>query len=267
MDRQQQLQKDALKGFQENIQPGRISGVMLIFEGTNDTGQTGDLSDLGTAIIKRKGRTLINRPMDVFGEMGNIRAGNNLFSSTEASDFLASVFIPFYALSFEQALNITGDSELNFEWVPAGSSGTVFTTMQVTAYAQRSFRQEFYEYTILGQDQTENGAVTNRTYQLNTQNITEIYLTDPDNIVSSLELRQDGEQRFSIQSWDAYLAGTIYDNSLEVQNFDMIQLETYTKGQPLSAVNNDSVIGLTTTGGGTVPITVCAIRPTGDFFG
>jgi archaellum component FlaF (FlaF/FlaG flagellin family) len=265
MIRELQAQKDALASFQENMQPGRISGVVLYFNGKNATGVTSTIDDLGTAIIKRNGRTLINRPMGVFASMGNIRAGSNLFSSTEASDFVASVFIPFYALSFEQALEITDPSELNFEWNPDASISSNFDNLQVSVYAQKSFRQEYYEYYILGNDESESAAVTSRPYQMNRRNITELYLRDPDDVITSITLRQNGDQVYSNQPWDVLVAGTLYDNLLEVNNFSMVQLETYTKGQPLSTQNRDTIIELTTSGGGTAEITVCSIEPNQRF--
>lgn len=267
MNRELQAQKDALSGFQENIQPGRISGVLLYFTGSNATGETGGFGDLGSPTIKRNGRTLVNVDCSVFADMGDIRSGSNLLDSSQGGAFKATVFIPFYAISLEQALQITGASELNFEWSPASNSGTVFDSLNVSVYSQKSYRQEFYEYYILGDDQSESGSVSNRPYQLNRKNITEIYLTDSSDVVSDIALRQDGEQVYSIQPWDVLLAGTLYDNRLEVTNFDMVQLECYTKGQPLSIVNSDTVIQVSTTGAGTVGITTCHIEPNENMFG
>lgn len=263
MNRVEQLQKDATKNFQENIQPGRISGIMLYFNGTNATGVAGTLANLGDVVIKREGRTIVNRDIETFAQINDIRAGKNKFSSASGGAFVATVFIPFFEMGLEQALNITGDSELNFSYETGDN--TNFDSLTVTAFSQMSQKAELYEYYILGDDQTESGAVNARGYQLNQDNLTAIFVKDPDDVVKSLALRQNGEQRFSDQPWDVLEAGTLLDNRLEVQNFDTIEMQNFTLGEPLSYFNKNSVIQITTTGAGTVEITKCAIVPNNDF--
>jgi hypothetical protein len=260
MDRVLQAQENALNAFQENIQPGRVAGLLLYFNGTNKSGITADADDLGNIVIKRNGETIVNRPAGVFADMGNIRAGSNLFSSTEGGAFVASVFIPFYALGLEQAMKITGPSELNFDYQPKADTATNFSAMTLSVYSVVSFKQERYQYFILGEDQTPAAAVTARPYQLNRDNVTEIYLRNPDSVLSSVGLKQNGEQRFSDQPLNVLKAGTLYDNMLEQNDTDMVELQAYTFGEPASTLNNKSIIELSTSGAGTVEITVCSIR-------
>lgn len=260
MDRRLQAQENALNSFQENIQPGRLDGLLLYFTGTNATATPGDLDDLGTVVIKRGGNTIVNRPIGVFGDMANIRGGSNRFSSTGSGDFIATVFIPFFALGLPQAYNIKSVSELNFDWQPKSTISTTFSSLTLSVYSRVAFHDEHYLYHILGDDQTPAAAVSARPYQLNKSNITEVYLRDPDTVLDSVALRSNNFQ-FTDQPKEVLVAGTLLDNMLEVDNFDMIQLQCYTLGKPLSALNKDSVIELTTSGTGTIEITVCHLIP------
>ena len=260
MDRVLQAQKDAQSSFQENIQPGRIGSLMLYFNGTNDTGQTGTIDDLGNIVIKRNGETIVNRPINILADKGNILAGSNLFSSAEAGAFEATVKVPFYVKSFEQALQITGPSELNFEYTPASAQSTVFASLQLSVYSEMSFLDEEYDYFLLGDDQTPAAAVQARPYQLNARNIAAVYLTDPDSVLTSVGLRQNGEQVFSDQPKSVLEAGTLYENRLEQSTVDMIELQCYTPRQAASLLNENSILEITTSGSGTVTVTRESIR-------
>lgn len=261
MDRRLELQTNALQSYQQNIQPGRIAGLLLYFNGKNATSETNDLSVLGNVVIKRGGTTIVNRKVEVFDGINDIRSGKNLFSSTVSAAFAATVFVPFYELSLEQALNITDPSELNFTY--EAGSGATWDNLTLSVYSVQSFKPELYQYYILGDDQTEAGAVASRPYQLNRANITSLYLRDNPGsspILTSVGLRQNGKQKFSEQPKDVLIAGTLLDNMLEVSTTDMIELQTFTLGEPLSTANANSVIEITTSGAGTVEITICAIE-------
>jgi len=255
-----QAQEDALSSFQENIQPGRIGKMLLYFVGTNAAGQTGDFSNLGNVTMKRNGETIVNRPVNILADKGNILKGSNLFSSAEAGAFVASVNLPLFVDSFEQALQITGPSELNFEWTPAASAAATFSDMQIYVYAEQSFLDEEYDYFLLGDDQTPGAAVTARPYQLNAANIASLYITDPSGVLTSVGLRQNGEQIFSDQPKNVLIAGTLYENRLEQTTIDMIELQTYTKGQGPSLLNKNTILELTTSGTGTITVTRESIR-------
>lgn len=263
MDRVLQAQENAQNSFQENIQPGRIGSLLLYFSGTNNSGQTGDFDDLGTVVMKRNGETIVNRPVNILADKGNILAGSNLFDSTTAGAFIATVKIPLYVESFEQALQITGPSELNFEYIPNSAQATVFADLTLSVYSELSFLDEEYDYFLLGDDQTPAAAVTARPYQLNARNIAAVYLTDAGSVLTSVGLRQNGEQVFSDQPKNVLEAGTLYENRLEQTTIDMIELQCYTQKQPASLLNENSILELSTSGSGTITVTRESIRMKG----
>lgn len=260
MDRVLQAQENALSSFQENIQPGRVSKLLIYFQGTNAAETTGDFDNLGNVVLKRNGETIVNRPVSILADKGNILKGSNLFSSTEAGSFIASVTLPLFVQSFEQALQITGPNELNFQWEPAASAGSTFDDLTIYVFAEQSLLDEEYDYFLLGDDQTPAAAVTARPYQMNQENIAALYITDPDSVLTSVGLRQNGEQIFSDQLKNVLIAGTLYENALEQTTIDMIELQTYTKGQPGSLFNNNTILELTTSATGTITVTREAIR-------
>lgn len=265
MDRKLTRQINALNGDQFNFQPGRIHAVPIKFAGMNAATQTGTLADLGSVVITRDGRQIWNAKISTLALMNDIRFGSNLFSSTEAGAFLATVYIPFFESDFfdrdyNNALAITGDSELNIEWVPASGIGTVFSSLTASIYSELAAYGEKYEYRGLRDDQNEDGAVAGKPYQINKDNVTALYLQDPDDVIDLVQLEQRGRSVYSPQDWDILLAGTLLTNKLEVTTFDMIELQCYTPNNLGSAVNRNTVLSLTTSGAGDIPILTTSIH-------
>ena len=260
MDFVEQMQEDALANFQDNIEPGRLSGILLYWNGTNATATPGDYGDLGSIRIKRDGETIHDRPIEEYADMANIRGGSNKFSSVGSGAIVATAFIPFFELGLDQAMIIEGEKELNFAYQQA--DGAVFSSLQVTVFAVQSFLDEDYQYFILGNDQTPGGVWNSKTVQLNTDNITSVYLRDASSILTDIGLRSDGQEKVSDQPKDVVEAGTLLENRLEVNNFSQLLLRTFTIGNPLSVFNEKNVLKLTTSAGGSeIRITICSIRP------
>lgn len=236
-----------------------MHGLLGTFEGTAAAGQTGALEDLGSFVVKRGQRQIGNARVADVVLMNDIRFGSNIFSSVEAGAFEASFFIPFYEsdrddVDFQNALAITGDSELNFEWVPGGAINTVFDSISLKLYSELAAYDERYEYNILRDDQIESGSVSGKPYQINKDNVSALYLQDPDDVVDLIQLEQNGRSVFSPQPWLTLLAGTLRDNRLETDTFSMVMLECYTAGNFPSVVNRDSVLSVTTSGAGTLRV-------------
>lgn len=259
MDRKLVRQIDALAGDQFNFQPGRIRGVWLILSGTNSTGVTGALSNTGSVVINRDSRQIVNAKVSSLANMNDIRFGSNIFSSTEASTFLASAYIPFFESDkddqpFQNALAIVDDAELNIEWVPDGTVDATFDDLSLKVFSELAAYSEKYEYRILRDNQTEGGAVAGKPYQLNKNNVTGLFMEDPDDVVDLVQLEQNGRTVFSPQDWDILTAATMLENQIEASTFDMIRLQCFSNGNLGSAPNRDTVLYLTTSGAGTVEI-------------
>lgn len=248
---------NAQNGDQFNSQPGRHHGITLIFTGTNDSGQTGALSDLGSVQINRDDRQIVNASIQDIGLMNDIRFGSVLFSSTTASDFTAAVFIPFFISDedddkFQNALNIVEDDELNIEYVPGSNQSTVFTSLDCAVYADMEAYNETYEHRLLRDNETEGSSVASKPYNINKPNVAALYLVDPSDVVTLVELEQNGRAAFSPQSWDKLENDTLRKNKLETSSFDMVELQLFSKGNRGSAVNRDTILRVTTSGGGTI---------------
>lgn len=257
-----QAQESALTSFSKNVDPGKLIGMFLVFVGINAAGTTSALADLGTIIIKRKGRTLVNRKVKTISKMTDIKYGKNLFSSTEAGAFSATLFIPFYELGLEQSLDITGENELIFQYNHNDSTVSNWSTLQCTVNSVTGYSSlpERYEYSILGDDQSPGGAV-DKPYPLNDANITSVFLEDEDDIISKAALRNNKGQMYSSQSWESLLGQTLIWNSLETDTFDMVEMQLFSEGEAGSYLNKANTIEIETSGGGLLEITKTFIRP------
>lgn len=257
--RREEAQEDALQSFQHNINPGSVKGILLYFNGTNAASTTSDIDDLGTVTIKRFGETQHDRRVRTYADLNNLRRGQNLFSSAEAGDFKATVFIPFYEKTFEQAYSIEGNQELNIRYEPGTGTPGNFSSMDVTVYSVTAQKPEFYQFYMLGNDQTPSASITGKGYQLNQANVSSVFVDDRDSVLTELGLRVDGAESFTDQPADVIEAGTLLDNRLETSTFDLLELQVYTEDEPLSVINQNSVLKVSTSGSGTIEITVASM--------
>jgi len=260
-DQRLELQFNALQSYQDTVQAGRISALLVHFTGTNDTGTPAGPDDLGDFTIKYKGKTIVNRPVNVFTDMLNIRRGSNLLDSTANGAFSATCIIPFYEKSFEQAMQIMDGNELKVEYSPGPSAP--FGNLQATVYSQLSFLDMEYMPMILGNDITPGGNLNSSPEQLHQNNITSVFIQDPSNQITEVGLKQDGVNVYSEQPFDVIKAKTLADNRLEQDDTDMVQLKSYTKGKPNSIISDKNVLQLSTDGGSgnLIPVTYVAMVP------
>jgi hypothetical protein len=256
MDRILQAQENALLSFQKNINPGKISGCYLVFKGTNSGTALDDFSGLGSVIFKRNGETIVNRSVQSISRKNNIISGSNLIDDNDSDAITAVTFIPFYVDGFKQALNIQGASELNFEYNPSTLTDSTYSDLNLQVFSIVENRQEAYDYYLLGDDVNESGEVTAKPYQLNNQNIVGVYLEDPDDVLISAGLRQDGKQVQSNQPLALLEGATLTENNLEQNTIEMVRFKQYTDGNPPTLLNRDTILELTTSGAMTVSLPV-----------
>lgn len=254
---------NALAGDQFNFKPGRTSAIALVFSGENATGQTGDLDDLGSIVVTRNDEQIANVSIRQLANMLDINQGSNIFSSTEADSFLATAFLSFQIEGdsrMKNALAISGQSELNFEYVPAAGVDTVFDSLQLKVYAELSASREQYELKTLRDNQNEDSAVAAKSYQLNKSNIASIYIEDIDDVIDSIQLEQSERNVLSPVDLTLLEAETLKNNQLETSSFDMVKISTHTPENPGSYVNYDTVLFVTTSGGGAIDIVTQSLK-------
>lgn len=266
MKRVLQVQENAKLSFQRAMQPGRPTGLFLHVSGTNATSVTSALADLGTVGVKRNGRTLVNRSFQSLARIVDIRMGSNLFVSTQADEFTATLFVPFFEEGLPQSYNITGESELVFFYEPKSSTVSNWDALNMTVYTVEGYESipEYYEFYILGDDQSISGAV-DKPYQLNDKNVTAVYVEDPDSIVSKIGFRNNQGQVQSAQPWDVYLGATLVENRLETSDFDMVEIQLFSNAEPVSYFNSNNSIEIESSGAGTAVITKCYLIPNDRF--
>lgn len=255
---------DATEGGEQfNFNPGRVAGIRLVFSGTNAAATTGTLNNLGSIIVKRAERQIANVSVRQLVNMLDINRGSNLFSSTEASTFLASATLDFFLrgdASARSALEITGQSELNFEYVPASDTATTFDSLTLKVYSEKAAYNEQYELWTLRDNQNEDSAVASKSYQLNKTNIVGIYLEDIDDVIDSVQLQQSDRTVLSPVDWDLLETVTVGSNQIEDGASDMVKIPTYSPNNLGSAENRDTILYLTTSAGGTIDIVTQSIH-------
>lgn len=261
--RLQQTISNALNGDQFNFNPGRTSGIFMKLTGTADTGQTGTPDDCGSIIVTRGDNQIANVSLRQLGRILDIQGGSNLFSSTEAGAFKATFYLSFMLEKDEallNALNIVGATELNFEYVPSSTASTVFTSLKMEVYSERSAYLESYEFGTFQNNQNEGGSVSQALYQMNKANIADIYLEDPDTSVSLIQVDQSEKTIVSPVDWDILEAVTTRDNFVEDGASDMVKIQCYSKGNRGSTTNYGTELYYTTSGSGDFPIVVRALK-------
>lgn len=258
---------DATGGDQFNIAPGKIAALRFVFTGTNDAGQTADLDDLGSVKVTRADRQIANISIRQIARILNIERGQNLFSSTTGGAVKASALLEF-AIAGDpdlerNALNIKGQGELNFEYIPASTVDTVFGgagSLQLKVYSQASAYSERFEVRTFTDNQVYSAGLANQLIQLNKANIAKIFMEDPDDVIDLVQVETNERTVLSPVDWDFLESLTLSDNQLEVTTFSMIKIPIYTPQNLASAVNADTNLYLTTSAGGTFPIVTQSLK-------
>jgi hypothetical protein len=265
MDLRLQKTINALNGSEQFfVSPGPVKGLMVVAEGTNDTGQTGTNADVGSIIVQRNGRQTHNLNFQRFAEIGDIRSGTNLFSSTEAGAFLASCYIPFSEIGFTNIFDLVSDDELNVQFQPASSVSTVFTALTVKVYAQYAPGiVEGYTYQMVSNDKVYSADVTDDLTNLSPTNVTALYIKDADGVLSTVQVDQDGNSILGNIDFDAVKAATLYNNQLEDGSFAVAQVLCMTPGVLGTVPSRNTQLRLSTSGisgSSTVNVAVCSMQ-------
>lgn len=254
---------DGLSGEQFNFKPGRTAAIRGVITGDAATGVTADLDDCGSIIVTRGEKQIANVSVRQLANMLDINRGSNLFSSVEAGAFLASFTLDLFVredITMRNALNITGQSELNFEYVPAGNVASVFDSLSIKIYAEKAAYNEAYTLKTLRDNQNEDAAVASKSYQLNKANIAAIYLEDLNDVVDLVQLEQSERTVLSPVDWNLLESVTVGLNQIEDNASDMVKIPTASLGNPESYENYDSNLYLTTSGAGTIDIVTQSIE-------
>lgn len=249
---------NALNGDQFNTPAGRIEGAKFYFTGVN-SGTAGDFSDLGDVVITRNDRMRVNVGMEDLADIDDIKFGGTLLDSTGSGAFEAQTFVPFFESGpndrpFNNALAIMTNQELNIEWIPNSEASNTFSSLTLQVFIVLGAYEEKYETFMLQDNISEDGAVSNKPYQMNRENITALYLKDPGDVITNVALENKSRTLYSPQPFGTLLGDTLRNNRLEASTFDTIELQTFSRGNPASTINRGTELLLTLSGSGDVPV-------------
>lgn len=228
---------------------GQYVGISFYFTGTNASTKTGTFADLGRVLTSRFEKQKDNIDFNDLKRILNIRGGVALIDSTTSGDFEAYVLMLFTPETVASAVNVLDGEELNVEWQP-GDDGTVFDSLDVLIWGRTANFPELGKLNYNRKTETYSGAVSADLVRLYKSNIQDLYIDDPSDILSLIQV--DTDER-SIQDAAPYgvLRGiTLSENTIEDAAFDFARVPFYTPGS--IAFNTGGEVTITTTGAGDV---------------
>lgn len=185
----------------ENMSNGSLSyqlekgqwGLFAVrFEGTNATGQTVSLADLGQVILRWNGIDLVNVDFEFLNLVSNLYGGVAEFSSTTGGAFKATAYITTGLWFDTQNIYDVGDEDkvefvLQFQGaVSKISSGAV----EILGKPRRGIMS--YQHKILKKTVVSSGAGSvPDTIPVN--NISQVYIKNPSALVNRVQIQKDGK--------------------------------------------------------------------------
>lgn len=226
-------------GFNFALPPGKYQFLLFRFEGTADTGQTFDPSDVGTLRID-DGRPLIFTSWDFLDDLAQAKYG--IFERTAAAGAAFDWFIPVPLTWFTDDTSIyrvaNNDNvrvQINLGSNFATMIGT--NTMTMTVFGVEHSGVQPYRLKIIQQDlDIINGSMR---HPLREENVLAVYMENNTNI-TRVRYFQDGQLVYDAAR-DAIISLHHMDNALETfsATFPFIELN-FNRLQNINFVLNDN---------------------------
>ena len=241
--------------FIARIKRGNWGFLLLRFSGTNDTGQTLALANIGEIWVQYKGRKTHQVNTAFLGDIGDQYGGYLEFSSTISSTFAAVVIIPFYIPSWPNAVYNEKDEDM-YVGVQYGSTmTTVLGAGNITCdiSAQPSNIPMTYLLKMLNADRS---AIDGRSAEpLSGQNIVKAYLYGT--AITDVFMSVDGEVRYN-DKYNSIRAAAAFLKNVETALVTYVELNTV--DNPADFANKSALLEVLTSSSITVYITVVSIE-------
>lgn len=248
-------------GIQDDYaKSGNYLGAYIYFSGENADATTGTAEDLGRLLVERdddqKSNVAFERLMDIM----NTRSGISMLDSAEGGAFEAMAFIPFFPEGFPSCINVPNDESLNFEWQPA-DDGTVFDSLTCEIYGRTATYPEQGMLRINVKNETYTGEKSADDINISKENVTTVFIYDPDSILSLFQFQQSGRTVQSPVPYGVLRGITLQENEIEDESEDIAKLLCTSPGDPATLFNSDSVATVGVSGAGDIELVHCSWEP------
>jgi len=218
-----------------HLKSGNYAGLMLAYEGTNDTGNTATRDHIGSVLFNRQGFPVVNCDAELLSYLNDLKGGYATFASSIAGAFSAFIFIPFGDFGDRNnSYLITKDEDvyvkLDFTALAAQlASGTV------TVYGIMRDGVQNYQYNIHMRNVIAQGAGWISDNQ-ELDNVATILLKDFSN-VDDIQIMKDEELVFNLNT-TAALALSNWNNQVEA-SVDLIELDLNTSRDAVEILSKE----------------------------
>lgn len=241
--------------FIGRIKRGNWGFLLLRFTGTNDTGETLAIADIGEIWIQYKGRKIIQVNTAFLSDIGDQYGGYLEFSSTISAAFTATVIIPFYLPDWPNSIFNEKDEDMYVGMQYGSSMATRLGSGNVLCNisAQKSNIPMTYLMTMLNADRS---AITGRSSEpLTGKNIVKAYLYGTD--IDTVFMAVDGEVRYN-DNYASIRAAISFKKNVESALVTYLDLNTV--DNPSDFANNQVLLEVFTGSAITVYIVVVAVE-------
>lgn len=176
----------------------QYDSLIIRYAGTAQSGKTVTTDDLGTVKMTvsggQKPGTKIVASVSFLSLFANEYGGFIESTSAVGAAFAFSVIVPFHAV--QDSLNVldTNLANVTFNLVYASDYATNILSGTVTVEAIPKAGVQRYFHQMLEQDVTAGGAGV-LPFQINAENILQVYLISPASLISNLQLLKDGKEK------------------------------------------------------------------------
>lgn len=239
--------------WEKEIPAGIYKGIHLRFSGTNLSGQTMAIGDIGTLTFSINGQQTHFVPTGALADILNQWHGYVESSSTAGSSFAFGLFLPFEFPGFKNGLHVSPGDNAFIGLQVASAVATKVSSWTIEINGVYSNELENYILKMLPANQSYSGAITLKE-RIPNENILSVYVYST--TVTRVALDRDGEQLHEC-SYNALISETSLRRSVEDSAITYGELLC---GEQVSDMLSDDVqLQLTTSGSGTATVVYVAV--------
>jgi hypothetical protein len=155
---------------------GTIKGLWIRYTGTNQTGQTLTVANLGTVRVNVRGTDIVNVPVSFLSNMNNLFWGAAEASSTISAAFAFTVYVPFHApWDSQNGIFVQIEDNPYIQLNYSGVTGTIIASGTVEVYAVLANQVARY-IPLWNQQNVQVGGAGRATQRLQNFNISSLFI-------------------------------------------------------------------------------------------
>lgn len=234
---------------------GRFGGLYIELTGTTDTGETLTLDDIGSLEVYQNDVQRVIGTFEFFNRYADLKGGFPYKpSGTAATAETVAFFVPFFKTGYPNTMQLQGQRQayikVNFLSALDTRFGANPATCKVWGVKTPDIPQRYY-LNIKGQNVAAAGA-GRISEQLAARNLVSVFLKDPDDVTSSVQLTVDDRTVTDNIDFTALKGITNLENRIESAGQPWVELELAESGIRESTLNGSSKLEPQFSGAGTL---------------